>query len=65
MSRMIAQSTGRIVRELYGIIYLSRVGGKCEFVKEEQMSITVPVDYLRFFIPWLFVLFGKKHSAKQ
>ena len=32
---------------------------------KEQMSITVPIGYLRFFIPWLFVLFGKKPSAKQ
>lgn len=32
---------------------------------KEQMSITVPIGYLRFFIPWLFVLFGKKHSTKQ
>lgn len=32
---------------------------------KEQMSITVPIGYLRFFIPWLFVLFGKKHSIKQ
>lgn len=31
----------------------------------EQMSITVPVGYLRFFVPWLFVLFGKKPRAKQ
>ena len=32
---------------------------------KEQMSITVPIGYLRFFIPWLFVLFGKKNSTKQ
>lgn len=31
---------------------------------KEQMSITVPIGYLRFFIPWLFVLFGKKTSVK-
>lgn len=29
-----------------------------------HMSITVPIGYLRFFVPWLFVLFGKKPSAK-
>ena len=32
---------------------------------KEQMSITVPIGYLSFFIPWLFVLFGKKPSAKR
>lgn len=32
---------------------------------KEQMSVTVPIGYLRFFIPWLFVLFGKKPSAKR
>ena len=31
---------------------------------KEQMSITVPIGYLRFFIPWLFVLFGKTQSNK-
>lgn len=32
---------------------------------KEQMPVTVPIGYLRFFIPWLFVLFGKKPSAKR
>ncbi len=32
---------------------------------KEHMSISGPIGYLRFFIPWLFVLFGKKPSAKQ
>lgn len=31
---------------------------------EEQFSLTVPlVDYLQVFVPWLFVLFGRRNTA--
>lgn len=34
------------------------------FYLQERMSITIPfIAYLNYFIPWLFVLFGKKTSV--
>ena len=58
----------------HAAVVFMRLGAPLEWMRfpselglylKEHMSITVPIGYLRFFIPWLFVLFGKKPSAKQ
>lgn len=50
----------RLAMPLEWMAFPSELG----FYLQESMSITVPfIGCLNYFIPWLFVLFGRKNSA--